>query len=359
MIERISFEHFRGFDKLELRDMKPITLISGKNNAGKSSILEGIFLFLDHLEPGSFAKINRFRGFISPVDSVNLWETIFYQLDVQNPLQISVTFSGVPNLLKYERDDHFVPPVDMNMSKETMGQIISSAASSYTLKFTYQKGDYVEDGHFIVGPMGIVRSLTLPKTVPNSDLSLPFTQFINAAIINSNSDSFIAEWLGKLELNGRKQYIIETLKLIEPAIDDLSTIVVNGIAQLFAKIGHQLLPLRLAGDGLNKLLFIVLSIAVNPHSILLIDELETGFHYSMYPRLWEIIAQTAHENGCQIIATTHSYECIVGAVEGIERAGYSSEFCYYRLDKNGTGNHVFRYSDDLLQTAVVTDMEVR
>ncbi|MCI8584923.1 MAG: AAA family ATPase [Lachnospiraceae bacterium] len=45
MIERISFEHFLGFDKLELQDMKPITLISGKNNAGKSFILEGIFLF--------------------------------------------------------------------------------------------------------------------------------------------------------------------------------------------------------------------------------------------------------------------------------------------------------------------------
>jgi len=40
MIEQIAFAHFRGFEKLELTDMKPITLISGKNNAGKSSLLE-------------------------------------------------------------------------------------------------------------------------------------------------------------------------------------------------------------------------------------------------------------------------------------------------------------------------------
>ena len=64
MIERIAFDYFRGFEKLELLDIKPITLISGKNNAGKSSILEGIFLFLDHLAPESFTKINRFRDFI-------------------------------------------------------------------------------------------------------------------------------------------------------------------------------------------------------------------------------------------------------------------------------------------------------
>lgn len=359
MIERIAFEYFRGFEKLELVDIKPITLISGKNNVGKSSILEGIFLFLNHLATDSFTKINKFRGLVSSADSANLWETVFYQMDVRNPLQISFTYSGIPALLKYERDDNFIPPVDMNIPKEIMGQIISSATSSYTLKFTYQREDYVEEGHFIAGPMGIVRSLTSPTTVTNPGFSMPFTQFINAAIINNNNDSFIAEWLGRLELDGRKQYIVEILKIIEPTIDDLSTIVVSGVAQLFAKIGHQLLPLRLAGDGMNKLLFIVLSIAVNPHSILLIDEVETGFHYSMFPKLWEIIAQTAHENNCQIIATTHSYECIVGAVDGVEKAGHSSAFCYYRLDKNSTGNHMYRYSDDLLQAAVAADMEVR
>ena len=79
----ITFDYFRGFEKLELLDIKPITLISGKNNAGKSSILEGIFLFLDHLAPESFTKINRFRGLISPADSATLWESAFYQMDVR------------------------------------------------------------------------------------------------------------------------------------------------------------------------------------------------------------------------------------------------------------------------------------
>lgn len=358
MIEQIVFENFRGFKKLELLDLKPITLISGKNNTGKSSVLEGIFLFLDHLAPESFAKINRFRGLVSSVDSANLWETIFYQMDLQNPLRISVTYAGVPSSLEYTRDDAFVPPPDKNMSQEIMGQIISSATSAYTLKFNYKKNDYTEDGHFIVGTMGIVRNITTSLD-SNLILSMPFAQFINATIISSSNDSFVAEWFGKLELEGRKQHIVEILKFIEPAIDDLTTIVVNGSAQLFAKIGQQLLPLRLAGDGLNKLLFILLSIAVKPHSLLLIDEIETGFHYSMFPKLWETIAQTAYENKCQIIATTHSYECIIGAVDGIKKADRNSEFCYYRLDKNSSGNHVYRYSDDLLQTAIATDMEVR
>lgn len=358
MIERIVLENFRGIKRLELIDLKPITLISGKNNAGKSSVLEGIFLFLDHLAPESFTKINRFRGIVPSANSSSLWETSFYQMNMQNPLQISVTLAGTQALLEYERDDTFVPPVDLNVPNEIVGQIISSAISNYTLKFKYQKEDYLEEGHFIVGPMGIVRNMT-PSANPNAGAIMPVTQFINAPIINSHSDSFIAEWIGKLELSGKKHKIIEIMKFIEPEINDLTTIVVNGNAQVFAKIEKQLLPLRLAGDGLNKLLFIVLSISVNPHSIILIDEIETGFHYSMYPQLWNTIAQTAYENSCQIIATTHSYECIVGAVDGVERAGRSSAFCYYRLDKNSEGNQVYRYSDDLLHTAIATDMEVR
>ena len=33
MIEQVVFENFRGFKRLELTDLKPVTLISGKNNA--------------------------------------------------------------------------------------------------------------------------------------------------------------------------------------------------------------------------------------------------------------------------------------------------------------------------------------
>lgn len=85
-------------------------------------------------------------------------------------------------------------------------------------------------------------------------------------------------------------------------------------------MGEKLLPLKLAGDGICKLLFILLAIIANPNSIILIDEIETGFHYSKYPKLWEVIANPARDYNCQIIATTHSYECIDGAIDGAEAA---------------------------------------
>ena len=69
MIQNIQFENFRGFRKMTLSDLRPVTLISGKNNVGKSSILEGIFLFFDHISPDSFMKISQFRGGTFPLHS--------------------------------------------------------------------------------------------------------------------------------------------------------------------------------------------------------------------------------------------------------------------------------------------------
>lgn len=356
MIEKIAFENFRGFERMELSDIKPITLISGKNNAGKSSVLEGVFLFFDHTAPESFLKISNLRGVTPALDIRSLWEPLFYQLDTQKKLRISMTAEGQDVLLEYAKDDSFIPPKEATMSPEMMNQIISSAKTSYTLKVRFQRGDYVEDGHFIMTPMGVVRNMTTSHE--NQIESLRYIQFIDAAVINTNA-VFVAESLGRVELKGEKQSVIDVLKLIDPDITDLFPVVMNGQAQLYVKIGNRPLPLRLAGDGLNKLLCIVLAITANPDSIILIDEIETGFHYSMLPVLWETVARAAQKNRCQVIATTHSYECIAGASEGIQRAGCISDFCYYRIDKGGEGSSVSRYSDELLQIAVSTDMEVR
>jgi len=357
MIERIAFENFRGFENLELSDMKPITLISGKNNAGKSSILEGIFLFLDHAAPESFLKLNNLRGNVTANDSAILWECLFYQMNTKKDLRISVKMDGEDSLLEYVRDDSFVPPKDANMPQDMMNQIISSAIFSYTLKFHYNKNNYSENGHFIAASGNVVRNIT--TTLDNRIEPMPYVHFIASTSLNGNSSAFIAEKLGKIELEGKKQTIIDALKLIDPMITDITVIFVSGIPQIYIRIGSQLLPLALSGDGLNRLLFIILSIAANPYSIILIDEIETGFHYSMYPKLWKTIAQTAQESQSQLIATTHSYECIVGASEGMEQAGRKSDFCYYRIDKNNKGSCAYRYSDELLRVAVSTDMEVR
>lgn len=43
MIQKLTIENFRGIKELSLDDMKRISILTGKNNVGKSSVLEALF----------------------------------------------------------------------------------------------------------------------------------------------------------------------------------------------------------------------------------------------------------------------------------------------------------------------------
>ena len=47
--KNITIEHFKGLGKIELGPIKPINILIGRNNCGKSSILECLNLFCKHL----------------------------------------------------------------------------------------------------------------------------------------------------------------------------------------------------------------------------------------------------------------------------------------------------------------------
>lgn len=356
MIKNLSFANFRGLKALDLTNLEQVTLISGKNNAGKSSILEGIFLLIDHLAPESFTKINRFRNLPLTSDHSTLWEPVFNNLNTDIPVTISMDLDGVPHEVKYIKDRDFIPTEVGGTPQDMWNQFVSSAKSSYSLKFIFSADEYREEGHFVVSASGMLRHFKTNQT-NNEVRPCPFVQFINTSILNN--DQVIIEWFGKLELQGQKSKIVDVLKILDDSITDISTIALKGQIQLYAKMHDKLLPLKLAGDGLNRLLFLVLAIVANPHSIILIDEIESGFHYSMYPKLWQVIASAARDNDCQIIATTHSYECIDGAIEGIENVNMINSFCFYRIEGNENTNKSFRYSGTLLRYAVDASLEVR
>lgn len=360
MIENIKLENFRGFKEIELTDLRRISLISGKNNSGKSSVLEGVFLFLDHLAPESFIKINGFRGLPGMTSPTNMWASAFYNLDVDQTIKIAIQCDGKQSTLQYSKDDSFILPHDAELSAEVRNQFVSGSKSSYSLKFRFEEEDYIEEGHFVTASPGVGRNMKTNKA-DNQIEPMVHTQFINSEI--AGNDGTLAEWFGRLELEGKKRQVIEALQLIDPAVSDITTIVMNGSIQLYVKKaadnGAKLLPLKLAGDGLNRLLYFLLCILENPDSVILIDEIETGFHYSMYSMLWKTLSLAAKQNGCQIIATTHSYECIMGAVTGISEAKLEDEFCYYRIEQKAGKGRAFWFSEELLRTAAGSDMEVR
>ncbi|MDE2813700.1 MAG: AAA family ATPase, partial [Gemmatimonadota bacterium] len=46
MLKRLQIRNFRGFNALEIDQLSGINLIAGKNNSGKTSLLEAISLLV-------------------------------------------------------------------------------------------------------------------------------------------------------------------------------------------------------------------------------------------------------------------------------------------------------------------------
>ena len=352
MIKQVNLENFRGFSSIELSDLRKFSIISGKNNSGKSSILEGVFLALDYRAPDSFAVLNNVRGLPVLTSPAVLWEPLFFNLLKSNDITINLKFEDKELELKYSWDDSFALAND---APAMLGQFISSTQATYSLKFSFTYGDILENGHFVMGSQGIFRNMEREQ---NSFIQLPVIQYFHSS--RGNSNSLVAELFGIAVRKNKKNQIIDILKIIDNSISDMAAVVSLDQSQLYANVRGQWLPLRLAGDGFDRLLLIVASLIAYPNSILMVDEIDAGFHYSVYEKFWEAVMNVAEEQNCQIIATTHSYDFLESAVRTVKKIEKQDDFCYFRLGKDKKGEAVaHRYSADLLYSATEENLEVR
>src|ERR1700758_305841 len=105
--------------------------------------------------------------------------------------------------------------------------------------------------------------------------------------------------------------ILPALQILEPRLQRLSLAPLAGESVIHGDIGlPQLVPIPFMGEGIRRVLSIVLAIANAPGGVVLIDEVENGLHYSVMRDVWKAIAVAARQMDVQVFATTHSWECI-------------------------------------------------
>ena len=117
-------------------------------------------------------------------------------------------------------------------------------------------------------------------------------------------------------------------------------------------------PLKSLGDGALRIFGIALALANSRDGFLLIDEAENGIHHTVQRDYWRMILRSAHENNVQVIATTHSWDCVRGfaqaAVENEEAEGL-----LVRLSRQHGELRAVEYSEKNLMTAAEQGIEVR
>ena len=76
----IDVQHFRGFKDLKIENLKQINLFLGRNNVGKSSMLDAIFLLAGMSNFELNIRINHLRGFV--YNTGDDFSMLFHDLDI-------------------------------------------------------------------------------------------------------------------------------------------------------------------------------------------------------------------------------------------------------------------------------------
>ena len=348
MYNSLSLNNFRGFKDFSM-DLTPITLISGENNTGKTTVLESVFFLHDYTNPDIFLKLLNFRN----VRAVNMspqaiWEPLFYKMDTERTIKVSM---GEKFSLSMERNYQYALP---NSVHKELDKVIGDSSVNYALLLKVIKDGKNFKGDYILGDR-IIFIGHKEKTPP---FKTPFVQYLGPNSVPD--DMYIAGWLGRVELSGKKHKLIECLRILDESITDVMTIVIDGFVQLYIKNNQNIkMPLHVMGDGMRKIVNVALALLANPSSILLLDEAENGLHYSLYSKFWALLSSLAKQEKCQIIATTHSYECISGALLGVKQVRMNDNFSYTRLDRDNERISPKTFTSEMLKFALAKDLEVR
>jgi hypothetical protein len=368
MITKLTLENFKGFKHLEVPETSTITLIGGQNNIGKTSLLEGIFLFYDTGDPGMFMRHLAWRGInvISFIDPDIVVAPIFYNFDFHHPLEIAVSDAIYHAVMKVALNVDAAEQsitIDLADRSGALPQIKSdlTSPSSYDFKIGYTiDGQDIQSTHLLVNKS--LSNLNVHFS-PGTMKGFP-AQMRNGAMylglpVNIGADDAVR--FAQLDIENRIPRVIDFLQVLEPNLTGLASVTgPQQISVMYANVGmDRKIPMALLGGGMNRLLSIILAIATAKKGIVLIDEVDAGIHYSHLAQVWEGMSRAAREFNCQIFATTHSYECLQAAYHGIAQADRIQDFRYVRLERHEQEIVAQTYTHDLLGAALRLGWEVR
>lgn len=367
MITELELSNFKNFSDFKLSPMRRITLLGGKNNAGKTSILESIFLFYDRFNPAMFMHLAGLRGmekiYLNPQ---MVWEPMFYNFDISSEMKISLLRDKKKDTLKFSPSFLNTKSVMLEKNRIKMNSKNDTRVNNaYALNVNYYAHHKLQYEYILSIEEAEIKlrdknnSRTFSKYDKHNEEN---AIFLTNHILNNSGEE--VSRFGKVDIKpGQLNEIIECIRLIEPRIKSLSTIVAGETFYIYAEIEglDRKIPIKMAGDGTARLLSMILSIADAENGVVLIDEIENGLHYSVMEKVWTTIALAAKQHNCQLFVTTHSYECLKSALLGIAQADMEDDFMYARLDYSQKTKKIVPkiFDHELLKYALNNNMEVR
>src|SRR6266487_1395743 len=323
MLKSFKITNFRGFKSFQIKDFNRLNLIAGKNNTGKTALLEALFLHTGSANPSLAITVNALHGIqkmmIQNDPAAEMpWNSLFYQFNPKSVIELDGQDEKGRRILvtlTSEPISSAVVPVQgtasnvMNRNSLVFKSIENHKKEErVTLKFTNKRHEFEP---------------VLPLRVPSI--------FVSARSLGAPEED--ASSFGQLTLRKEEGHLLGALQEIEPHLKSVTVVYEGDAPTLHGDIGQsRLVPLLLMGEGMVRLAKIVLAISSSRDGIVFIDEIENGFHYSVMKSIWRGLRKIADAFNVQLFATTHSLECTKAAYTAFKEES-KFDLMVYRLDR--------------------------
>lgn len=298
MLDSLHIKNFRCFEDLTIPSLGRVNLIVGKNNTGKSTLLEAVYVYANggqehvideillkrgdvHLikeDYSSFARPYLFHNNKLPSTTINSLK--IGCISEENSVQIVPEFLIEEIKKKYNNQDlinscsNFATPIENNI---------------------YLKVINIKNNKLLHKPQSLAPiSVSPTNLVSDNDLALIWEN-----IFLDMDESILKSALQTIEKNIVNIAFIHTKNSTKERI---SAVKIQNMKKA--------IPIKSLGDGMSRLLQIFLYALQASGGFLLIDEIENGLHYSIQEEVWEKLFKLAKELDIQVFATTHSQDAI-------------------------------------------------
>ena len=313
MLTELTVRNFKQFDEVRIELANPVLFV-GPNNSGKSAAMQALILWHTGLKRWSERRWGSPTPERRPGVTVNRRDLIAMPVPSANLLWRSLRTRNV------RKTDSGTKTSNIRIDV-IVGGVGKLGEWKCGLEFDYANEESIYCRPLRIGDGSDTRMAIPPEASgvevaflpPMSGLAATETRLDQGAIHVRVGEGRTAEVLRNLCLkvfegdSGRWEAIVKQIELLFGAsINPPKYVVERGEVSMTYQENKVRLDLSSSGRGMQQTLLLLAYMYSNPGAVILLDEPDAHLEILRQRQIYRLISEEAEENGCQVIAVSHS-----------------------------------------------------
>ena len=291
MIEKIRIKNYRGINSLEIDNLKKYNFFIGNNGSSKTTSLEAIFSAIPN-DGNAIVIMANSRGMQVKLSNNN---SFFYNSNINDDIEFAL-------------NDDITTKISLKNINRLNNNLLGSNSYNefiYNVSVFKNNNEVLYESNFGIDSSNRIFPIEIKTNIEWNEYIEKYGRSFWISPLTKYQYG-IAQITKDMIENKKKEYILKAIEFFEEDIDDIAS---DGMEVLLSKKGvGKMLPLSSFGGGLSSALDIITYLFYDEITSVFIDEVETGLHYTNFPKFCEVLIEISSNKNIQFFITTHSDE---------------------------------------------------